>query len=144
MESSAAATAARDRGVEWLSANEPGATIDARALRLLIEQGWGQAARRADALNELLEGQHPDGGWGWQPNDPSEAWPTGVALYVLSQCDDDGLDSAMHRGRDFLVNTQLDDGSWLVEGKLTSSSEMSSYFGTVWAIVGLSRTLPAK
>jgi hypothetical protein len=144
MEPNTESTAARDRGLDWLNAGEPGTTIDARALRFVIEQTFGQPERREEVLKPLRETQRPDGGWGWQPEDPSEAWPTGLALYALSQANDDGLRSVLSRGRQFLINTQNEDGSWLVEGKLTSSSEMASYFGTVWAIVGLSRTLPAR
>jgi squalene-hopene/tetraprenyl-beta-curcumene cyclase len=140
--SGAEVTAARNRGLEWLNATEPGTTIDARALRVLIERQWGQPERRQQALMQLLKTQRPDGGWGWQPDDPGEAWATGLALYALSQSNEEELASVIDRGRSFLLNTQQADGSWQVQGKLTANSDMSSYFGTVWAIVGLCRALP--
>jgi prenyltransferase beta subunit len=141
LESHEGALAARDRGLAWLKSVEPGTTIDARALRLVVEQRWGKPDQ---LLKQLLESQHPDGGWGWQPGDPSEAWPTGLALYALSLVGDKAHAAVIDSARSFLAKTQKEDGSWLVEGKLTKNSDMSSYFGTAWAIVGLSRTQPTK
>ncbi len=136
---------ARKRGLEWIKSIEPGTTIDARALRLLIEQEFGQPESMQTLLKQLLDTQHADGGWGWQPDDPSGAWATGLAMYALSEVKtDQRLESHMIRARDFLLKTQQEDGSWFVEGKLTKNAKMSSYFGTVWAVVGLSRTLLVK
>lgn len=144
LESHEDAMAARDRAIQWLATTEPGTTIDSRVLRLLVEHRLGRPERVEQLAAKLLELQHPDGGWGWQPDDPSEAWPVGMALYALSSLGDKAPAAAIGNAQAFLASTQKDDGSWFVEGKLTKNSHMSSYFGTAWAIIGFSRTLPKK
>lgn len=133
------AIAARDKGLAWLKSAERGSTIDARALRLIVEKRWGEADRREDLLKEFIASQDPDGGWGWQPDDPSDAWATGLVLYALSEAGNETAGTAIDAARAFMFKSQQQDGSWLVEGKLTENPEMASYFGTVWAIIGLSR-----
>lgn len=133
--------AAREKALNWLRQTEAGTTIDSRILRILVEKEHGSADKAKSLLAKLIESQHKDGGWGWQPNDPSEAWPTGMVLYAFSRIEADVPDSAIDAAMGFLRQTQKEDGSWLVEGKLKKSPKMASYFGTVWAIIGMSRTL---
>lgn len=133
---------ARERAIQWLRSTEPGTTIDSRSLRILVEQRHGKPEVVDQLVAELLQAQHPDGGWGWQPDDPSEAWPVGLALYALGSLEDRTPTEAIAKAQAFLASTQRDDGSWLVGGKLTKNSAMSSYFGTAWAIIGLCRTVP--
>lgn len=140
----AEATAARERAQAWLAAAEPGATIDSRALRIVVEQQLGSTEKAAALAAKLVETQHPDGGWGWQPDDPSEAWPVGMALYALSSLGDKVPAESIHKAQAFLAKTQLEDGSWLVQAKLRDNARIASYFGTAWAIIGLARTLPAE
>lgn len=135
------AAAARERAAQWLSTTEPGTTIDVQVLRLIVEQRLGKPERAAELAIKLVESQHEDGGWGWQPDDNSEAWPVGLVLYALSTPGDNAPVAAIEKAKTFLAKTQKEDGSWLVEGKLTKNSQMSSYFGTAWAIIGLSQTL---
>jgi squalene-hopene/tetraprenyl-beta-curcumene cyclase len=134
-------SAAHRRAAEWLDATEPGTTIDVRALRLAAELRFGTPERSGELLAELIASQQADGGWGWQPDDASDAWATGMALYALDLAGAAAPAAAVQSARDFLASTQREDGSWLVEGRLTGNSDMSSYFGTAWAIIGLSRTL---
>jgi hypothetical protein len=136
------AQAAREKGMKWLESAEPGTTIDARALRVVIERRFGAAEKAGQLLADLIKSQREDGGWGWQPDDASDAWATGLALYALSQSGDAAPAGAIERARGFLSKTQRENGSWLVEGKLTKNADMASYFGTAWAIIGISRTLP--
>jgi hypothetical protein len=144
LESHDGALAARNRAVQWLTTTEPGTTIDSQVLRLVVENRLGKPERAAQLATKLLESQHPDGGWGWQPDDPSEAWPVGLALYALGSLGEWTPAAAIENAQAFLAKTQKEDGSWLVEGKLTKNSQMSSYFGTAWGIIGLCRTLPRK
>lgn len=142
LESRDGTQAARERGLKWLQSVEPGTTIDARALRLVVERRWG-TPEGADRLQaELLKTQRADGGWGWQADDASDAWATGLALYGLSVSGDKTPAAEIVKAHAFLATTQRENGSWLVEGKLTKNAEMASYFGTVWAVIGLSRTMP--
>jgi squalene-hopene/tetraprenyl-beta-curcumene cyclase len=144
LESPSGAVAARNRGLEWLKSADRGTTIDSRTLRLIVEQRWGDPDQCVRLVKDLVASQHSDGGWGWQPDDPSEAWATGMALYALSFAGDRAPATGIAYAQEFLAKTQRENGSWVVEGKLTKNSEMSSYFGTVWAVVGLSRTLSAN
>lgn len=142
LEPSEPAQAAREKGLKWLASTEPGTTIDTRALRLLVERRWGTPERTDERLAAFLKSQRPDGGWGWQPDDASDAWATGLALFALSSLGDKLPAAAVENAKGFLAKTQREDGSWLVEGKLTKNSDMASYFGTAWAIIGLARTMP--
>lgn len=141
LESRDGVAAARDRALDWLAKQEPGATIDFRILRLLVENSHGTVERTESLLASLLETQHDDGGFSWQPEDESDAWATGLALYALSELGNDSAGSASSRAASFLLKTQKDDGAWLVSGKLKKNPDMASYFGTTWAVIGLSRQL---
>lgn len=142
LEPRAGAQSAREKGLKWLESTETGTTIDVRALRLITERRFGAAEKANQILADLLKAQHDDGGWGWQADDASDAWATGLALYALGRPDDAASSGAMERARTFLARTQRDNGSWLVEGKLSKNADMASYFGTAWAIIGITRTLP--
>lgn len=135
-------TQSKRKGLAWLAKTDPGTTVDVRVLRLMLELQLGNVERANLFADKLLKTQHADGGWGWQPDDPSDAWATGLALRAVSSIPDKA-GSAIEAGRAFLAKTQTEDGSWLVEGKLTKSPRMSSYFGTAWAAIGISSTLPA-
>jgi len=141
LESRDGAAAARDKAMAWLAKQKPGATIDYRVLRLLVEDNLGTAENTKARLAELLKSQHEDGGFSWQPDDESDAWATGLALYALSELGDAAPAEASTKATTFLLETQKDDGSWLVSGKLKVKPDMASYFGTTWAIIGLSRQL---
>lgn len=143
LETRPGAAEAREKALSWLREKTPGTTIDSRVLRILIERTHGSKVKADELMADLLNSQHADGGWGWQPDDPSEAWPTGMVLYLFSQVGKGVSDSATDRAMAFLRQTQQEDGSWFVEGKLKKSPTMASYFGTVWAIIGMSRTLSA-
>ena len=71
--------------------------------------------KRAD---RLLSMQHDDGGWSQLPTLGSDAYATGQALVALERSGAiSALDSAYQRGVDFLLRTQLADGSWLVHSR---------------------------
>ena len=94
---------------------------------------------------ELAKQQQSDGGWGWLVNDPSDALGTGMALYALLQTS--SVEPAViQRAQQFLVATQGDDGSWPVKGtkakKRDSVQETATYWGTTWAVIALTESLP--
>ena len=61
----------------------------------------------------LREVQNPDGGWGYRPANRSAVEPTCWALLALAGTHEGtGLERAASRGRDWLLATQLPDGSW--------------------------------
>ena len=83
----------------------------------LLGMKWANADRvllnrRAGAL---LSMQHDDGGWSQLPALGSDAYATGQALVALERSGAiSPSDAAYQRGVDFLLRTQLADGSWLV------------------------------
>jgi len=65
---------------------------------------------------ELLAEQRPDGGWAQTPSLSSDAYATGQALVALQEARVlSRTDAATKRGIQFLLNSQLEDGSWLVK-----------------------------
>ena len=70
------------------------------------------------AAKALLGGQRPDGGWAQRIHLPSDAYMTGIALRALR---DSGQlragDDAYRKGVDYLLRTQMEDGSWYVRSR---------------------------
>jgi squalene cyclase len=67
---------------------------------------------------ELIREQRTDGGWAQIPALDSDAYATGLALVAMRQAA--GLavtDQAYKRGIEFLLKTQLEDGSWYVRSR---------------------------
>ncbi|MBT3666792.1 MAG: hypothetical protein HN548_04870 [Opitutae bacterium] len=96
-------------------------------------------------INKLKEFQNPDGGWGWLVNDQSDALGTGMALYALEYLKSEKTLEARTKAIDFLIRTKRTDGTWLVKGtkrkKRDKLEETSIYWGTAWAIIGLTSGL---
>ena len=70
------------------------------------------------AADELVRTQREDGGWGQLDTLDSDAYATGSALVALHQAG--GLpatDAAYRRGLAFLLQSQQEDGSWLVRSR---------------------------
>jgi len=99
----------------WLSKARP-KTTEERAFQLL-GLAWAPGSRDivGKGARALLAEQRPDGGWAQLPSLASDAYATGQALVALKEAS--GLrvnDAAYKRGTEFLMNTQLEDGSWHV------------------------------
>jgi hypothetical protein len=78
---------------------------------------WAGASRAdvQDLAVKLINNQQPDGGWAQLPHLSSDAYATAQALYALMH--GAGLDrdhSAVRAGLAFLLEHQLDDGTWHV------------------------------
>ncbi len=102
----------------WLMKAQPRTTED-RAFRLL-GLGWarGSKATIRKAASGLLAEQRPDGGWAQLPSLKSDAYATGEALVALKETGVLAVtNSAYKRGTQFLLNTQLEDGSWYVKSR---------------------------
>jgi ankyrin repeat protein len=102
----------------WLAKAEPKTSED-RAFQLfgLMWAGGKQEIVRK-AAHDLLEQQRSDGGWAQTPSLASDAYATGQALVALREA---GVvttsDAAYKRGTQFLINTQVEDGSWYVRSR---------------------------
>jgi ankyrin repeat protein len=108
------------------------------------------------AMRELLAKQRPDGGWSDLDSMESSAFATGKSLYALQIAGLPASDAAYLRAVKFLLNTQLEDGSWHVK---TRAMAFQPYFdagfphgfdqwisasGTSWAVIALSQASQAR
>jgi ankyrin repeat protein/mono/diheme cytochrome c family protein len=111
--------------MSWLANAHPQTTED-RVFRL-FGLTWTQAspALRRSALHDLVATQRPDGGWAQLSSLRSDAYATGESLVALSEAGMRPSDLVYRRGVQFLLNTQLVDGSWFVR---TRSQPTQSYF----------------
>src|SRR5262249_50547281 len=109
-----------ERGAAWLMNAQP-KTTDERALQLLGLKWAGVNANNEvirRAARELLAEQRSDGGWAQLSSLASDAYATGQALVALNQSGARGVSAAAYkRGVQFLLNTQLGDGSWYVKSR---------------------------
>jgi hypothetical protein len=135
-------------------------TTDERALQLLGLKWAGVNANHEvirRAVRELLAEQRSDGGWAQLSSLASDAYATGQALVALNQSGALGVpDTVYKRGVQFLLNTQLGDGSWYVKSR---SIPFQPYFesdfphghdqwisaaATNWASMALERAVEAQ
>jgi len=108
----------KQRAADWLMRSQP-RTTEERAFRLL-GLAWAGASKKViqKAARELLAEQRSDGGWAQLPSLASDAYGTGQALVALQQGGAlSTADPAHKRGIQFLLNTQLEDGSWHVKSR---------------------------
>ena len=134
----------------WLLRATPKTNED-RAYQLLGLRWSGAGKAQIDkAAKILLSEQRNDGGWSQLTTLESDAYATGQALVALHE--GGGLatsDPAYRRGIQFLLKTQRQDGSWLVEtrsipfqkhfesGFPHGKSQFISAAATSWATMAL-------
>ena len=138
--------------VDFLRTVKPGRSTESLVSALLVERKFGQAVRATGLLKELLSRQNGDGGWVWRRGGDSDAFATGQALYALSQSGLPATNGAVQRARDYLIKSQSDDGSWSIpsraispstdEARLKKLAPIYRYWGSAWAVIGLTQTLP--
>jgi ankyrin repeat protein len=88
---------------------------------------WGNKSKDAilKARRDLAAVQRPDGGWGDLVSMESGAFTTGLAMMALQSAGMPVSDPVYQRGVQYLLNTQLDDGSWHVR---TRAAGFQPYF----------------
>jgi ankyrin repeat protein len=142
------------RARAWL-AKARAETNEERVHQLL---GLAWAGEKSGTLKklakELIGQQRADGGWGQLAGLDSDAYGTGQSLYALME--GGGIpssDPALRRGIDFLLRTQLADGTWHVRTRAHPfQPPMDSGFphgkdgwisaaGTSWAVMALATAL---
>jgi ankyrin repeat protein len=104
------------RAREWL-AKVPAETNEERAHQLLgLAWSGAKPGELESLIEELLRQQRPKGGWAQLAGLDCDAYASGQALYALME---GGKVSASHpairRGLEFLIHTQLADGTWYVQ-----------------------------
>jgi hypothetical protein len=139
----------------WLAKTEPKSFED----RIWRVFGLAWAGTNKDAAAEAsraLAGlQRPDGGWSDMPTMESNAFATGQTLVALQTAGMPVSDPVYRRGAQFLLDTQMEDGSWYVR---TRALGFQPYFdngfpygvdqwisnaGTDWATMALTLAAPA-
>jgi len=111
--------------VAWIGEFRPRTNYDlAWRLQGLV---WGGSSKDAvlKARRDLLAVQRPDGGWSDLASMESGAFTTGLAMMALQGSRLPVTDPAYQRGVEYLLNTQLEDGSWHVR---TRSAGFQPYF----------------
>jgi ankyrin repeat protein len=115
-----------DRARAWLTTAQTTATEE-RAFRLL-GLWWADTSDEIleSAARDLLANQRNDGGWAQLETMASDAYATGQALFALRESRRVApSDRAYRKGVEFLLRTQIDDGSWPVE---TRAVPIQAYF----------------
>lgn len=138
------------RASRWLETAE--AQADHQLVYQLLGLVWAQAPKASidKVARRLLAIQRPDGGWGQLRTLDSDAYATGQVLYALHEA---GVlkttDAAYARGKQFLLETQCEDGSWLVKTRAYPVQPLKdtkfphgrdqwiSATGTSWAVMAL-------
>ncbi|HET7218406.1 MAG TPA: ankyrin repeat domain-containing protein [Vicinamibacterales bacterium] len=111
--------------LSWLRTARPNTTED-RVFQLLgLTWGGAPQTARNEAVRELLAAQRSDGGWGQLSSMTSDAYATGSVLVALHEGGVRAGDAAYRRGVQYLLETQLADGSWFVH---TRSQPTQIYF----------------
>ena len=85
----------------------------------------GEPDKLESARDAVLAAQREDGGWSQLEGMASDAYATGQSLFVLRESGLATSDPAYERGVRFLLRSQCEDGSWLVE---TRSKPIQTFF----------------
>jgi hypothetical protein len=135
--------------VSWLRSATPVSTEDRNMQLLGIKWAGADVGSVAAQLSSLKQQQRPDGGWAQTPNLASDAYATGEVLFTMHEFGIPASDPSFRRGVEYLLRTQLDDGSWHVRSR---APKFQPYFqsgfphdhdqwisaaGTAWAAMGL-------
>jgi len=111
---------------DWLLKTPPQDTED-RVFRLrALQVADAPPADVRSAVDDLLNRQRADGGWSQLAELNSDAYATGTVLVALHQAG--GIPAsheAYRRGLQYLVSTQLEDGSWHV---ISRAKPFQTYF----------------
>ena len=106
-----------ERAAIWIRQAQPRSNEE-RAFQLLAMK-WSGADKQilAKVAQQLLAEQRPDGGWAQLPTLASDAYATGQALVALHESGLAVTQPAYRRGVRFLMNSQIEDGSWYVASR---------------------------
>jgi ankyrin repeat protein len=140
-----------ERARRWLLTVKP-ENNEGRVYQILGLAWAGESTTKLQPLAKMLIAeQRTDGGWSQLPGTKSDAYATGQALYALRV--GAGIENslpAIERGRRFLLETQLEDGTWYVRRRaFPFQPTMDSGFphgrdswisaaATSWAVLALS------
>ena len=130
----------------WMRTAPTRVTPDAAAVLMALADADDSVAtaQRETALAFLIDTQGPDGGWGAFPNVRSEPFDTAVAILALkTQPPSETTLAAIERGRTYLLEAMLEDGSWLETTRPAGQRSYAQLISTAgWATLALLKTTP--
>jgi ankyrin repeat protein len=139
-----------EKARQWLWTVKPQNT-DNRVYQLMGLAWAGESAEKLQPLAKaLIAEQRKDGGWAQLSGLKSDAFATGQAVYALRMAGRSADDLSIQNGRRFLLEIQLEDGTWYVHRRaFPFQPTMSSGFphgkdswisaaATSWAVLALS------
>jgi ankyrin repeat protein len=139
-----------EKARQWLWTVKP-QNNDNRVYQILGLAWAGESAEKlAPLAKALIAEQRKDGGWAQLPGLKSDAFATGQAVYALRTAGKSADEAVIQSGRRYLLQTQLEDGTWYVHRRaFPFQPTMSSGFphgkdswisaaATSWAVLALS------
>ncbi len=137
--------ASRDQALAFVKNADSGKSGEWWAVMLLLEQRHGDRDRVAELQQKIFALQNEDGGWSFLQPGPTSPLATGQILYALAETGVRSDNPAIARARQYLIDSQRDDGSWATASTLKRKNAevypIASYWGTSWAVAGLVQTL---
>jgi hypothetical protein len=142
-----------DRALRFVRDAEPLSTQD-EAFKLL-GLVWSKASAREIAAHarRVQRLQREDGGWAQLSTMRSDAYATGQALHALDAAGIAPRDKLYRQGVEYLLRTQLEDGSWFVQSRAFGFQryfetgfphgvdQFISASATSWAVIALAHAL---
>jgi ankyrin repeat protein len=141
------------RALDFLRAAAPGDTQDEAFKLLGFVWAGASSTEISSQTTRLLALQREDGGWGQLPTMSPDAYATGQALYALQASGLSPAGARYRKGADYLLHTQLEDGSWFVHSRAFGfqvyfeagfphgKDQFISAAATSWAAIALAYTL---
>ncbi len=142
------------RARRWLLAVNP-RTAEDRGMRLM-GLVWTKAARTdiESAVRQIVRQQESTGGWRQRDELAADAYATGLSLFALQTAGVSASDPAYAKGVRFLLQSQYQDGSWLVKtrsyptqpyyesGYPFGNNQFISVGAASWAALAIAPALP--
>jgi hypothetical protein len=130
------------RADAWLRGFDVQSVLDASAVLLGLGAAPGPeaAAQVTRALGILADGQARDGGWGPYVTSQSQPFDTALALLALGPYRDRDTATAasIARGRQYLIDLQLPDGSWPETTRPAGNESYAQRISTTaWVLLAL-------
>jgi ankyrin repeat protein len=146
-----------ERGKQWLLRATPVTTEDFDMRLAGVAAAGGSVSELQKLAKPILVKQRPDGGFAQRDGFASDAYATGMTLWVLANS---GViqpnDDVYRKGVKFLLSTQSNDGSWHVISRATTfqiyfesgfpygRDQWISTMGTGWAASALALSIEGK
>lgn len=143
----AASQQSRESAAKWLETTEIDGELQSLAMQLALAVKLQSPTERIESLcKALIARQSPDGGWSQTKEMSSDAWATGQAIYALSATGLEPHRESIAKGKQFLIKTQREDGSWPMVSRPSKPGEAGAEnlvpitgAGSAWGVMGLAK-----